>query len=178
MAVLAATAIGLAAAGAAAAQDAPAPPSWTTLTRCAEMADEDARLACYDAAMRSAGFTPKPEAVAAEKRKRFGLSIPQVSILKHKGKEEGTEAAGGKPSEIPKQDENEVTVELSQVATLQPDNRLMMFTADGAIWEQVGDDPVQPFPKAGDSITIHKGKVGGYLCDVNKYKAVRCKRDR
>jgi hypothetical protein len=162
------------------------PPSWDTLVKCAQMANEDARLSCYDAAMRAAGYAPKPAEVAAEKRKRFGLSIPQVSILKHKGEEEGSQAAGeaqptakpGKHAKLAEETEDEVMVEIAQVATVQPNNQLLLFTSDGQIWQQTDSDPVQPYPKAGDSIRIHKGTLGGYLCDVNKYKTVRCKRER
>jgi hypothetical protein len=177
--------------GVAAAQDAGehTPPNWPTLLRCAQMPAEDARLACYDAAMRAAGYTPNAEAVAAEKRKRFGLSFPQVSILKHREKETGEQAAGGAAAPTPSapsrrgrapaaETEDEITVELTQVATLQPNNQLVMFTADGAIWEQTDSDQVDPVPKAGDTVRIHKGVIGGFLCDVNKYKSVRCKRER
>ncbi len=154
------------------------PPSWDTLVRCAQMPSEDARLACYDAAMRAAGFAPKPEAVTAEKHKRFGLSIPQVGLLKRHGKEEGAQAAGATPSAPAKESEDEITVELAQVATLQPVGKLLLFTTDGQIWEQTDTDSVSPLPKSGDSIRIHKGRIGGYLCDVNNYKSVRCRRQR
>ena len=119
LAVAAAGAV-VAAAGGAMSQQAPGtPPPWDTLVRCAETASEDARLACYDAAMRAAGYAPKPAEVAAEKRKRFGLSIPKVGALKSHGKEEGAKA-GGARTPPPKENENEITVELAQVATVQP----------------------------------------------------------
>jgi hypothetical protein len=180
-AALAAAAV---AAGVAAAQEAEehAPPPWSTLARCAGMPAEDARLACYDAAMRAAGFKPNTEAVETEKRKRFGLSFPQVGALKHHDKTAGAQAGGGqaapgKAEAPPKETEGEVFVELAQVGTLQPNNRLIMFTTDGAIWEQTDGDQVVA-PRAGDKIRIHKEVFGGYFCDVNKYKTVRCKRDR
>jgi hypothetical protein len=183
---------------AALAQVAGTPPPWDTLVRCAQMADQDARLACYDTAMRAAGYTPKPEEVEADKHRRFGLTIPQVNVLKHKDQEEGAQAAGQptpqeekeakkqakqaakeakKQAKAAEQTEDEITVELSQIARVQPTDRLIMFTSDGQIWEQVDTDQVQS-PSPGDQMTIHKGKLGGYLCDVTPYKAVRCKRDR
>jgi hypothetical protein len=132
-----------------------APPSWDTLVKCAQIAQEDARLACYDEAMRAAGFQPKPEEVAAEKRKRFGLSLPQIGILKHHEKEEGEQAAGGaaapqkskREAKRVEESEDEITVDLTQVATLQPDNKLVLFTSDGAIWQQTDTTQITTMPQ-------------------------------
>ena len=168
-------------------------PPWATLTRCADMGDEDARLACFDAAMHAAGYTPKAENTVEAKHRRFGLSMPQIGILKRHGKEEGERAGGGEGAVTAEADkgkhgkrgagpaqeqEDEIIVELTQVATVQPDERVILFTTDGGIWQQT--DGVRPFPmpKEGDMITIHRSVLGGYTCDVNKYKSVRCKRIR
>jgi hypothetical protein len=150
------------------------PPPWSTLVRCAEMANDDAALACFKAAMREAGFAPKPEAVAAEHRHSFGLSLPQIGALRHRAKQEGSAAAGREaaPAEV---DEDEVTVTLSQVASLY-DGKLLFITADGGIWEQTDDTVIGSRPKAGYQMKIHKGKFGGFFCDPNAYKSVRCER--
>ena len=166
-------------AGVALSQDSPAPPSWDTLVRCASNPSDDARLSCYDTAMRAAGYAPKAEAVVQEHRKRFGLSIPQVNIIKHHNKEEGAQAAGTPehaaappPAEI---DQDKVEVVLDKVA-IQGDGRLLFITEDGQIWEQIGQDAINTLPRPGQTITIRRGKIGGYFCDVNKYQAVRCTR--
>lgn len=172
------------------------PPAWEVLVRCAEMGDHDNRLACYDEAMRAAGYAPKPEAVSAARRRLFGLKAPQLNILKRKS--EGAEAAAapaptaeaaapvqGKrrrakaeaAAPAPREDENNVSVTLAKVA-VQATGKLLMITDEGQIWEQIGDDPIEPLPKEGFSMPIHKGKLGGYFCDVNKYKSVRCARLR
>lgn len=184
-------ALALGAAGAASAQDAGAPapgtpPPWDTLVRCAGMASEDARLSCYDAAMRAAGYAPKPAEVAAEHRRRFGLSIPQVNIIKHKGKEQGREAVapsappGASPAEPAPAEENpdRITLQIQQVAVVQPGGRLLIFTADGQIWEQTDSDQLIELPRAGQEMRVRRNLLGGYFCDVTKYKAVRCKRDK
>ncbi len=126
------------------------PPPWSALTRCAEMPADDARLSCYDAAMRAAGYQPKPEATAAEHRRRFGLSLPQISILKKKDREQGAEEgaqAAAAPSAAPAAraearaappppvDEDKATVELEKIA-VQGNGKLLMITTDGQIWEQ------------------------------------------
>ena len=165
------------AAGAALSQEpAPAgtPPPWSTLVRCAQMANDDAALACFKAAMRDSGFAPKPEAVAAERRHSFGLSLPKIGDLRRHAKQEGSAAAGREaaPAEV---NENEVSVVLSQVASLY-DGKLLFITVDGAIWEQTDDTPIAQKPKAGYEMKIHKGKFGGFFCDPNAYKSVRCER--
>lgn len=203
-----AAALTMAALGAARAQDAPAgtPPAWGTLVRCAQMSDEQARLGCYDTAMRAAGYAPKPEAVEANKRERFGLSAPQLQNLNRQEQQAGEAEASGqsaraavaqarqeekqakleekqakaearRANKAAQATEGEITVQVAQVATLKPSDRLVIFTTDGAIWEQTETDPA-PLPASGDTITIHKSTFGGYLCDVSKYKAVRCKRDQ
>ena len=192
MAALKTTAAALAAvlaAGAASAQPAPGagtPPSWDVLTHCAAMADEDARLSCYDAAMRAAGYAPKPAEVSAEKRRRFGLSFPEISLLRRHAKQAGAQtAAAAEPAAAPaapaeparvEDDPNRVTVTLDVVATIQPSHRLALFTTDGAVWMQLDDETVSPFPKAGQTITIRRNPFGGYFCDFDKRNAVRCAR--
>ena len=171
--------------GAASSQDAAAPgtpPSWDTLVKCAVMADEDTRLACYDAAMRAAGYAPKPAEVAAEKRHRFGLAMPEIRLLKRHAKQEGGQAvaANGAPAAAAaaktEEDENSVSVVLDTVALVEPTHRLMLFTTDGAIWVQTDDEIVAPRPKAGQTILLQRNSFGGYFCKFDKRTKVRCER--
>jgi hypothetical protein len=152
------------------------PPAWDTLVKCAQTPDEAARLACYDTAMRAAGYAPNPAAVEEEHRKGFGLTMPKVSVLKHHKKEEGAKTAGGAAAPTEQANPNEVEVTIDQVATTQPLNRLIIFTSEGQIWQQTDDTTVNNLPREGDSVRIHKEPLGGYFCDVSKYQAVRCKR--
>ncbi len=163
----------LAAAGGAHAQS--APPAWNTLVRCAQTPDETARLACYDSAMRAAGYAPNPTAVAEAHRKGFGLPFPKVSALNRHKKEEGRQAGGAAP-ETPEANPDVIEVSVDQIAITQPLGRIVIFTTEGQIWQQTDSTQISEYPKEGDSITIHKGVIGGYLCDANKYQSVRCKR--
>ena len=190
-ATLVAAALAVCPAGRAVAQTPGAPPSWDTLTRCAAMGDSDARLSCYDTAMREAGYAPKPEVVAAEKRKRFGLRAPKLDLFRHDAKEEGAQASAGPAatavaeagpsraaaSGASAEGEDQVAVELTRVDTLY-NGKYLLFTADGALWEQTATMRVQPAPKAGQTIVIRHTRLGGYFCDLNKWKAVRCERSR
>jgi photosystem II stability/assembly factor-like uncharacterized protein len=177
--VAGAIAVGLA--GAASAQDASAPsapPSWDTLTRCAQMPADDARLACYDTAMRTAGYGPKPAEVAEEHRKKFGLPLPKFSAPKHHETEQASQGAPGAAPAPPPVNPDKVTVTVQEVATLQPGDRLLVITDEGQIWEQTDDTPLNQTPKSGDTMNIRRNFVGGYFCEPNKYQAVRCKRDK
>jgi hypothetical protein len=171
---LAASGLGLAVA--AHAQDASAsagtPPAWNTLVQCAQTASAKDRLACYDSAMRAAGYAPNPEAVAAEHRKTFGLTVPTINMGGHKKKEEGKLPSAPTIEENP----NEVEVTVDQVAITQPVGKVIIFTTDGQIWRQTDTTTVNSYPKEGDTIRIHREALGGYFCDVNKYQAVACVR--
>lgn len=178
-------AIAMGLAGTALAQDASAPsapPSWDTLTRCAQMPADDARLSCYDTAMRAAGYAPKPAEVAEEHRKKFGLPAPKLNFLKHhdsaQGAAQGGATATATTQAAPKENQDKVTVTVQEVATLQPGDRLLVITDDGQIWEQTDTIPLNSTPKSGDSMEIRRNFVGGYFCVPNKYQAVRCKRDK
>ncbi len=181
-----AVALGVASAGASLAQEAapPAgtPPSWETLTHCAAMANEDARLSCYDGSMRAAGYAPKPAEVAAEKHKRFGLALPDLKILRKHDKAEGTQAAASAaaPAAPAKAEEPEdrITAQLDLVATIPPAGKLLLFTTDGAIWAQTDSVPVPQTPKPGQTMVIRRNTFGGYFCQFDKWNAVRCARKR
>jgi hypothetical protein len=175
------------------------PPSWDTLARCGEMTADVARLACFDAAMKAAGFKRNTEAAAAEHRKRFGLPLPQVGAPKRHDKEEGAKVAAetapagqAGPATTPPsprraakasaaapaaEDEDRITVEISRVATTQPEGQLLLFTSDGAIWVQTDRETVRT-PSKGQSVTIRHTKFGGYFCDLPKSRSIRCQRER
>ena len=167
------------------------PPSWDTLVRCAQMANDSASLSCFRAAMNAAGYGPKPEEVAAEKKRVFGLAIPEIKLQRRaaqeKGVQTGAQAAGPAESQAAvaaasqaraETDEDHVTVELSEVALTQPLNKLLLFTTDGAIWAQTDTTAVARLPKAGQSMEIERGFMGGYFCNVDKWTKVRCERRR
>lgn len=167
-------------------QDTPAPPPWQTLVHCAETGDSDDRLACYDAAMKAAGYAPKPEVVAAARRKLFGLKMPQINILKGGSKEASAAAPPGPASTGPavasapapqQENEDNVTVQIARVAT-QGNGKLLFMTAEGQIWEQTDDVRVAPLPKEGASMAIHRTRFGGFFCDATRFKSVRCQRVR
>jgi hypothetical protein len=170
--------IGVALAGPALAQTQPAPPSWDTLVKCAEIGDQVDRLACYDRAMKAAGYAPKPEAVSEARHKRFGLPAPHIPALSHKAPKEpkapkSEQAASGAPEE----NEGNISVTLAKVGT-EATGKLLLITTEGQIWEQTDPDIIVQLPKEGYVMSVHKGPLGGFFCDISKFKSVRCTRIR
>ncbi len=153
------------------------PPSWETLTHCADIADDDDQLACFRAAMKAAGYRPSA-AVASAHRKGFGVT----SALRRKskgGKGESEVAQGQGPEAGPAEeggDKNEVTVQLAQVALIPPGNKLLLVTTDGAIWEQLDPEQISPLPTGGGTMVIKRNHFGGYFCVFDKRNSVRCER--
>ncbi|MBT2188337.1 hypothetical protein [Sphingobium nicotianae] len=58
-----------------------------------------------------------------------------------------------------------------------PGNRLMIFvTAEGQIWQQSELKDIGLPPRTGTPFTIEKSALGGFMCQVGKYKTFRCTR--
>ncbi len=168
--------VAFAAAGASLAQNAAGTsPAWPTLVRCAEIGDESDRLNCYDAAMRAAGYAPKQEAVTAARHRLFGLNVPKLGVIQHKEKSKDR-SSGGEGQSVREDDDN-VTVTLGRVARMY-DNKLLLITTEGAIWEQTDNVEVAQAPKEGQEMAIRRNRFGGFFCDVTRYKTVRCVRSR
>ncbi len=166
------------------AQDKPngPPPGWGALMRCAAMSDGDAELSCYRAAMKDAGFVAGPSVAAAEHRRRFGLAMPSLNLLKHAPKERAAAAAkAGRSAQVGDQavaevDEDLLTVEIDEVSLIPPWNKLLLVTTDGAVWVQLDTESVNPRPKKGQTIQIRRTRFGGYFCKFDRVTAVRCNR--
>ena len=151
------------------------PPSWDALIPCAQKGDPAEGFRCYQAAMRAAGYAANPEIVAAERRRRFGLSLPTIGSHKSAAKAAAA-APGAGPAPPEEEPEDRVSVKLEQVALIPPLNRLLLVTTEGAIWLQTDSEPVSPTPKPGEPMTIVRGKIGGYFCQFDRVTRVRCTR--
>jgi len=139
---------------------------WEAMARCAAMADGSSRHACTDEVLASVGLLTDIQ-LTAEKKQEFGLSKQQE---KQKKKKEALAAAV-----IEESNDDEITVTLSQIEVGRS-QRLTLTTADGAIWKQVDGDAIRPTPQAGQTMTIQKASLGGYICKTGKWSSFRCKR--
>ena len=55
-----------------------------------------------------------------------------------------------------------------------PKGKLVVTTADGVVWQQLYSDVLLPMPRAGQSMRVWEGKLGGYMCRIEKSPTFRC----
>lgn len=171
---LAAFAAGLAAslASGGAVSAAPAKPTAAqvkALAECVSVADDAARLACYDKTARSLVDAEKSgEVVVVDqaqvkevKRQSFGLNINLGPLFDH----------GDKAEQISKLD--------TAVASASKDaeGKWLIRTTEGQLWRQIDSDPLYADPKHGDKIVIQHGSLGSFFLKVNNDRAMRAHRD-
>ena len=166
--IIAATAAGaLAAAPAQArpkAQDARSNALIQGLSACRGIADEKARLACYDqATARLAEAVDKRELVVMDRqeinetrRSLFGFSVPNIPLFRGEGGEQAskleTVIAGASPLGA---------------------GKWQIRLEDGAVWQTnetrlgLGD------PRPGQKIIIQRGTLGNYFLRINGQRGVR-----
>ena len=154
-------------------QAAPAQERAETLSRvtaCRAIADNAARLSCYDtavsaldAAERQGEVVVMDRAQVGEARRQlFGFEMPALPRLF------GAAAEG-----VPEIDSIETTL---QSATQLSDNHWVFRLADGGVWRQIDSDPFRYRPRAGDAVRVRKASLGSFLLTVGDSRAVRVRR--
>lgn len=139
--------------------------------KCAEIADDMGRLACFDATF--AGETTRVAEEKAEReqqaQEQFGLTPAQVRAR--------AEAAGEK---VPEADDGQVTAAILEVY-IESRSKLRRFLLDnGQLWaEATGSTTMRRGPRAGQTATIKAGPLGSFQLRVEgKRGFVRVKRLR
>lgn len=165
--------IGLAAAALGSAQTPPPAPQQRPemlerLTACRTVAEDAARLACYDAA--AAAFdTAEREgelvvidraAVNETRRQLFGFEMPTLPRLFGNGAGEDLDSI-------------ETTLER---ASLSGENRWVFRLADGSVWRQIDSERVRFDNRPGESVRVRKASLGSFLMTVGDSRAVRVRR--
>ncbi len=146
----------------------PRPEMLERLTACRAVADNAARLACYDAA--AAAFdTAEREgelvvidraAVNETRRQLFGFELPTLPRLFN----------GGEGDEL---DSIETTLER---ASRSGENRWVFRLADGSVWRQIDSEPVRFENDPGQPVRVRKASLGSFLMTVGGSRAVRVRR--
>jgi hypothetical protein len=135
---------------------------------CRATKDNDARLACYDAAAAKMGeaerrgdivVIDRSQAAAAHKQ-AFGLPLPSLDFV--------TRAL--KPEEV---DQIEGVV---ASAHADVNGRWTLALEGGAVWRQVSGDLSRP-PKAGSKVSIRKGTLGSFLMNIDGQPSIKVHRD-
>jgi hypothetical protein len=147
----------------AAAADSAAPKS---AADCRAIADFTLRGQCWDSLDKENQQTKKREF-------GLGLHLPGGTAIKPNKEDRVREAKINRESK----DDASLVLTLADVENT-PRGLLLMTATDGAVWEQTDGDSVPGDPVPGDTVTIKKGFLGGYFCQVNRWQEVRCQRDR
>ena len=156
------------------------------MSRCAAVADNTARLACYDAlapqlkAAQTQPVPPPPAAEAADNRpwydtdRIFGTSPSRQTRPEQFGAENLTPPAPPppKPGETPPPPLPEAIDSISAKVTdfaLNPFGRFVVFLDNGQVWQQIeGDTDRAHFRKGGgETVAISRGALGSYNLVVN-----------
>lgn len=143
-------------------------PALKALIDCRGIADNDKRLACYDAAVDKISAAEKKgdviivdrQQAQAARREAFGLDLSALSIFDR----------GEKSEEV-----DRVLGEVTRVAKA-PDGRWVLTLADGAVWRQADDRELSSPPKPGSKIEIRKAAAGSYLMNIDGQRAIRARR--
>jgi len=139
------------------------------LTACKTIADNAARLACFDAGVaKLAEATAKGdvkvidrEDIRATRRSLFGFELPRVAFFK------GDDTAADTPTEI---DTTIKTVGAGEFG------RFTLTMDDGAMWATT--EPLPRDPRAGMTAHLKRGALGNYFLRVGSMRTVTARRIR
>lgn len=152
--------------GTATAQDAEAPEVYKKVVECRSIADDTARLACFDASVQAMDEATENEDLVVmsrtdikqAKRGLFGLSLPRIKLF------------GGDD------DEEEIKLIEAKITSFSRSRKGWVVTLDdGAVWEQ-SDNVYVSRPKVGEAIVIKKAALGSFMARIDDGVAFRIKR--
>ena len=154
----------------AAANAAPPPKVVLAVVECRKLADNGARLACYDAAANQvAQDLDSGDLVAIDRQQRralrretFGLTLPSFDIFDR----------GEKLSDVDK-----MTDTLTG-AGLGPDGKWVIRLASGAVWRAIENVDLYPDPKPGDPVVVFRAALGSFKMKIAGQPAIRVHRDQ
>lgn len=158
------------AAAGAADKAAPPPPAVQAAIDCRKLAEDAARLACYDKAVDALGqalaggqvVAVDHAQVQAVRRQAFGFTLPSLSLFDR----------GAKPEEI-----SEVVLTIEK-AWVGGDGKWVLQLEGGQIWRQIDTQAFSRDPKPGAKATIKRAMLGSYLMSVGGHAGVRVHRDQ
>jgi hypothetical protein len=160
---------------------------WAKMTRCAAIGEDKARHVCTDEALREAGLLTE-ETKAAAKRKAFGLQKPSDPLaaaaapVARSPTNAPTAATSAPAASAPAAAEKKAEPEHLEVTLAKVeqggDGKLVLTTADGAVWHQVESGAIPQIPKPGATMKIEARSLGGFMCEPGKYVSFRCYRSK
>lgn len=144
-------------------------PAVEALAACRLVADNAARLACYDqASARFSEAMSKGELVVMDqqdirrtRRSLFGFTLPRIGLF------------GGGDKEDAEQEEIETTITAASGLAY---DKYRIRIEDGAVWETTEAAPGIDPPRAGQKIKIKRGALGNYFLRIDGQKGIRGRR--
>ncbi|RZJ32332.1 MAG: hypothetical protein EON85_01445 [Brevundimonas sp.] len=138
------------------------------LAACRTVADNAARLGCYDSAAAALDAAQQQgelvvvdrAAVTQTRRDLFGFDLPALPRL----------FSGDTGTEL---EQIETTL---QGASRTSETRWVFRLADGSAWRQVDSDPVRFQNRPGQTVRVRKASLGSFLLTVGDSRAVRVRR--
>jgi len=147
------------------------PALFEALVRCRAIADDAARLQCFDqaaanlqqAAERRDVVIVDRGQVRESRRRLFGLPLPRLPIF-----------GGGDDDD----DEEEIRSIESTVAAAHQEGygRWVVRLEDGSMWVQTDNNIIAGSPRRGQPVRVNRGALGTYMMKVNNQPAVRVRR--
>jgi hypothetical protein len=149
------------------------------LFQCRAIAEDAARLACFDEATAQLATAADQgdvrvvdkEQVNRTRRALFGFSLPSLDLFApHKS---GTAKSGhdkGDEDEI-----KEITAKIAGVGT-SGDGSYVLTLDDGSRWEQTDGVSLGRTPRAGNAVTVKRGALGSYKMEIEKGPAMKVRR--
>jgi hypothetical protein len=160
-----------AAAAAKPAQPAPTrPEAFEALVKCRAIAEDSARLRCFDqasaameqaAARRDLVIVDRAQ-VRQTRRTLFGLELPRLPFF-----------GGGDDDKA----EEVTSIDGVVASAFQNGNgQWVVRLEDGGTWAQIDDKPIAIWPSRGNKVTVKRAAMGSYMMRINGQPGVRAKR--
>jgi len=146
------------------------PEAFEALIKCKAIADEKARLQCFDAAstaMEQAAanhdlVVVDKKQMRETRRTLFGLEIPRLHIFGGGDDDEGDEVKS-----------IESTVSM---AYPNQNGQWVVRLEDGSTWVQTDHNTIAVSPKKGTKVVVVKAALGSYMMRIGKEPGVRARR--
>jgi len=147
-----------------------APKAVQAAVDCRKLADDKARLACYDSAVDALGRQlAQGEVVAVDRtqvqqvrRQAFGFTLPSLNLFDRSGKAE---------------EMSEVVLAVES-ARRMGDGKWLLRLEGGQVWRQIDTGDFSRDPKPGAQATIKKAMLGSYMMMIGGHSPVRVHRDQ
>lgn len=146
----------------------PRPEAFEALVRCRALADDSARLKCFDAAAATLQQAAESRELVVVDRKQiqetkrglFGLDLPDLNPF---GGDDGVEEIKSIESTV-------------RSAMQDGDGRWILTLEDGSTWAQTDSYPLAVNPKRGHKVKVVKASMGSYMMRINNQPGVRARR--